>query len=124
MEERFKELVIRKLEEISEDAMEHVSPQDIQKIMTNHWEDEIRDDFSGAAKTWEISQPFSLISRAPFDRNGGYPTFTITSEEVEEVFRPIVEQIGALVNSQIDAAVKIDGNFPRVRSTFRAWISL
>ncbi|KAI7782498.1 actin-like atpase domain-containing protein [Diaporthe eres] len=113
VEERFKELVIRKLEEISEDAMEHVSPQDIQKIMTNHWEDEIRDDFSGAAKTWEISQPFSLISKGPFDRSGGYPTFTITSEEVEEVFRPSVEQIGALVNSQIDAAVKTDGNFPR-----------
>lgn len=122
MEERFRELVIRKLKEISEDAMDHVSPEDIQKIMTHHWEDEIRGDFSGAAKTWEISQPFSLISRGPFDRSGGYPTFTITSEEVEEVFRPSVEKIKELVNSQIEAAVNKDGNFPRVRNTFRAWM--
>lgn len=96
--------------------MERVTEQEMQDIMTRHWEDEIRNQFNGAHGTWTIRYPFSLLNAVRLDPNRGYPTFTITSDEVEEVFRPIVEQIELLVNGQIEAAVKKDGNDPEVRS--------
>lgn len=102
--------------------MDIVSPKEMQDIMA-HWET-IRDDFNGEAKTWEIRQPLSLIIRGPLDPNGGYPTITFTSDEVEEVFRPIVEKIKNLVDSQIGATVKKAGDIPTVRRTSRAWINL
>lgn len=120
MEERFKELVVQRLKEISEDAMARVSVQEMQEIMTREWEEKIRNQFSGAAKTWTIRYPFSLIDIGRLDPNRSYPTFTITSDEVKEVFRLSVEKILSLVNSQIGAAVKKDSNRPKVKRTLRA----
>lgn len=123
MEERFKELAVKKLEEISEDAMMRVSDQEMQDIMSRDWE-KIRNQVSGAVKTWTIRYPFSLIDRERLDPNRSWPTFTITYEEVKEVFRPIVERILSLVNSQIEAAVKKDGNPPKVRRILRTRMDL
>lgn len=103
-----------KLQEISEDAIARISEEEIQEMMTRNWEDEIRDQFSGAAKTWTIRLPYSLIDPDQLDPNSGYPKFTITSAEVEEVFKPIVEKIYSLVNRQIEAAVKKEGRAPKV----------
>lgn len=122
MDERFKSLLIRKLQEISEDAMARVSDEEIQKIMSQNWENEIRSQFSGAARTWTVHVPYSLIDVDLLDPNHGYPTFTITSAEVEEVFRPIVKKIYSLVNRQIEAAVNKEGRAPKVRITFRTWV--
>lgn len=124
VDERFKALVIRKLQEISEDAMARVSDGQIQTIMSQNWENEIRSQFSGAAKTWTIHVPYSLIDADLLDPNHGHPTFTITSAEIEEVFRPIVKKIYSLVNRQIEAAVKKEGRAPKVRITSRAWLCL
>lgn len=116
MDERFRALLMRKLQEVSEDAVARVSEQEIQEMMSRNWEDEIRSQFSGAAKTWTIRLPYSLIDADLLDPNSGYPKFTITSAEVEEVFRPIVKKIHSLVNRQIEAAVKKEGRAPKVRS--------
>lgn len=114
VEERFRELVVKKLIEISADAMKRVTDEEMQEIMTRDWEEKIRNQFNGAARTWTIRYPFSLIDRDRLDPNRGYPTFTITSEEVGEVFRPSVERIEWLVNCQIGAAVEKNGNLPKV----------
>lgn len=107
-----------KLQEVSEDAMARVSEEEIQEMMSRNWEDEIRSQFSGAVKTWTIRLPYSLIDADLLDPNSGYPKFTITSAEVEEVFRPIVKKIYSLVNRQIEAAVKKEGRAPKVMITF------
>lgn len=70
MEERFKDLAIKKLNEISEDAMDIVSPEEMQEIMAI-WET-IRDEFNGEARTWKISQPLNLILKGPLVPNGDY----------------------------------------------------
>lgn len=103
-----------KLQEVSEDAVARVSEEEIQEIMSRNWEDEIRSQFSGAAKTWTIRLPYSLIDVGHLDPNSGYPKFTITSAEVAEVFEPIVKKIYSLVNRQIEAAVKKEGRAPKV----------
>lgn len=103
-----------KLQEVSADAIARVSEEEIQEMMSRNWEDEIRSQFSGAAKTWTIRLPYSLIDAGQLDPNSGHPKFTITSAEVEEVFKPIVEKVYSLVNRQIEAAVKKEGRAPKV----------
>lgn len=117
-------LVVKKLKEISEDAMERVTEQELREILTRDWEEKIRNQFNGAAKSWTVRYPFSLIDRDRLDPRRGYPTFTITSDEVKEVFEPSVEKIRSLVNSQIEAADKKDGKLPEVRNTLRTGMSL
>lgn len=102
--------------------MARVSDEEIQKIMSQNWENEIRNQFSGAAKTWTVHVPYNLIDANLLNPNHGHPTFTITSAEVEEVFRPIVKKIYSLVNRQIEAAVKKEGRAPKVSITSRAWL--
>ncbi|KAK7721306.1 hypothetical protein SLS64_001602 [Diaporthe eres] len=113
VDERFKALLTSKLQEVSEDAVTRVSGEEIREMMSRNWEDEIRSQFTGAAKTWTIRLPLSLIDADKLDPNSGWPKFTITSAEVEEVFRPIVEKIYSLVNRQIEAAVKKQGRAPK-----------
>lgn len=115
VEERFEELLMRKIQEISPDAMEHDIKEAIKNMMSQTWEGQIRRQFSGAAKTWTIRLPLSLIDADQLGPNSGYPTIIITSAEVEEVFRPIVEKIYSLVNRQIEAAVKKEGRAPKVK---------
>lgn len=119
VEERFKKLLIRKLKAIRQDAMSHVSDKEMLEMMSRNWENEIRSEFNGAANTWTIHQPYSLINASQLDPNSGFPTFTITSAEVEEVFKPSMEKIHSLVDRQIGAASKKQGAPPKVSITFR-----
>lgn len=120
MDERFKKLLIRKLKAIRQDAMTRVSEEEMQEIMSRNWENEIRSEFSGAANTWTIHQPYSLIDASQLDLNSGFPKFSITSAEVEEVFKPSMEKIYSLVDRQISAANKKQGASPKVRIAFQA----
>lgn len=113
-----------KLSEASDDATARVTEEEIQEMMSRNWEDEIRNQFSGAARTWTIRLPYSLIDADRLDSSSGYPTFTITSAEVEEVFRPILKKIYSLVNRQIEAAVKKEGRAPKVRITLQIRLHL
>lgn len=124
MDERFKDLVIKQITERCGVNSERILDQDLEEIMTRTWEGEIRNQFNGEAKVWTIRLPFRLINTDQLDPNRGHPTFIITSEEVEEVFRPIVEKIESLVNSQIAAAFKKEGNLPKVSSTSRTRIDI
>jgi hypothetical protein len=122
--ERFKELVLKKFEDKVADATRLVTEEEWQEIMTRNWEQEIRNQFTGAAKIWIIRLPYGLINAVGLEPNRGRPTVTITSEEVKEVFEPIVEKIRNLITSQIQAAVKKYKESPKVRSSLRtalAW---
>lgn len=119
MDERFKKLLIRKLKAIRQDAMSHVSDEEMQEMMSRNWENEIRSEFNGAANSWTIHQPYSLINASQLNPNSGFPTFTITSAEVEEVFKPSMEKIHLLVDRQIGAAIKKQGAPPKVSIAFR-----
>lgn len=112
-----------KLEEVSEDAMALVSEEEIQEMMSRNWENEIRNQFTGAAKTWTIRLPYSLINPGNLDPGSGYPKFIITSAEVEEVFRPVFQNIYSLVNRQIQAAIKKEGKAPKVSITLWTWLN-
>lgn len=116
MAERFKELVGKKFEEKVADAIQRVTEEEWQDIMTRNWEQEIRNQFTGAARTWIVRLPYSLIDVHGPEPNGGRPTITITSEEVDEVFRPSVKRIESLVASQVEAAVMKYGKLPKVSS--------
>lgn len=117
--ERFKELIGQKFEEKVADAIQRVTEDEWQDIMTRNWEQEIRNQFTGAARTWIVRLPYSLIGVHGPEPNGGRPTITITSEEVEEVFGPIVKRIESLVASQVEAAVMKYGKLPKVSSNLR-----
>ncbi|KAL1876468.1 hypothetical protein Daus18300_002712 [Diaporthe australafricana] len=108
VDERFKDLLVKKLIEISADAMDRVTDEEMQEMMSRNWEDEIRSQFKGAPKTWTIRHPISLINPSRLDHNGGFPTFTVTSDEVEEVFKSSVEKIWSLVREQIEATAQND----------------
>lgn len=98
--------------------MQRVSDVEMQEMMSRNWENEIRNEFDGAANTWTIRQPFSLIDASQLNPNSGYPTFTITSAEVAEVFRPSMEKIHMLVDRQIGAANKKEGTVLKVSIPF------
>lgn len=115
MEERFKDLLFSKLQGISPDARARIAEDELQEILSRNWEAEIRNEFSGAAKTWTIRVPYSLIDAGRLDPNSGYPKFTVSSAEIEEVFRPIVEKVYSLVNRQIESVIKKEGRAPKVR---------
>lgn len=115
MDERFKNLLIAKLQAIRPDAMQRVSDVEMQEIMSRNWENEIRNEFDGTANTWTIRQPLRLIDMNQLDPNNGFPTFSITSAEVAEIFRPSMEKIHTLVARQIEAATRKDGAPPKVR---------
>lgn len=119
LDDGFKALLHRKLQDISPEAMEDVTEEEIQEIMSRNWENEIRSQFTGADKTWTIRVPYSLIDADVLDHTNGYPTFRISSVEIEEVFRPIMEKIYSLVNRQIQAVIKKKGRAPKVRATTR-----
>lgn len=112
--ERFKELVINKFEQVFEVVRGPNLEQEMQKIMARDWEEEIRNEIGGPVKTWTIGLPISLANLGRLYENGNYPAITITSEEVEEVFRPSVEKIVSLITSQIDAATKKGDRYPKV----------
>ncbi|KAJ0113811.1 ctin-like atpase domain-containing protein [Diaporthe amygdali] len=107
VDDRFRSLLVTKLEEVSEHAMQRLRERDIQDLMITEWENGIRSQFTGEESEWIIRQPQRLVNPSIFvdedddDDNAGYPTFTITHEEVKEVFRPIVERIYELVEAQI-----------------------
>lgn len=122
MDNRFRSLLVKKLEECSEDAMQRLRERDIQELMRTVWENGIRSQFTGEENEWIIRQPQKLVNSSMFvdedddddDDNAEYPTFTITSEEVKEVFRPIVERIHELVKAQIRNVRTKTGKLPKV----------
>ncbi|KUI68585.1 hypothetical protein VM1G_04300 [Cytospora mali] len=113
VDERFKNLIMAKLKLIRNDALDLVADHEITEIMDRHWENGIRKRFIGAGHEWNIRYPYSLIDPAQMGNARSYPTFTITSQEVEDVFRPIVEKIQALVIDQINAVSEKEGSFPK-----------
>lgn len=124
MEERFKDLLFSKLQDIAPDARARILEKELQRILTHDWEDDIRSEFSGAPKTWAIHVPHSLIDVSRLDLNSGFPKFTVSSAEIEEVFRPIVEKVYSLVNRQIESVIKKEGRAPKVRTTFGGWLEI
>ncbi|KUI61643.1 hypothetical protein VP1G_08816 [Cytospora mali] len=113
VDERFKNLITAKLKLIRNDALDYVTDQEIAEIMERHWENGIRKRFTGAGHEWNIRYPHRLIDLAQMGNDGSWPTFTVTSQEVEDVFRPIVEKIQALVIDQINAVSEKEGNLPK-----------
>lgn len=115
VDERFEEVLELKLKLISEDALHVIDEDDIPEMMDRHWKNGIRKLFTGAAQEWTIRYPFNLVDRHLMARSREFPKFTITSGEVEEVFRPIVEKIQELVVCQINAVSKKEDKLPKVR---------
>lgn len=115
VDERFQDLLERKLKFNRDDALERIEDHEISEIMDRHWENGIRKMLTGTAREWTIRYPYSLVNPDIMGGAGGHSTFIVTSEEVEEVFRPIVEQIQALVVSQINSVVKKESKLPKVR---------
>ncbi|KAK7748771.1 hypothetical protein SLS53_000795 [Cytospora paraplurivora] len=121
VDERFEDLLELKLKLISEDALDVINDDDIPEMMDRHWENGIRKLFTGAAQEWSIRYPFNLVDRHLIANSRGFPTFTITSGEVEEVFRPIVEKIQELVVCQINSVSKKEDTLPK---GFEPWSAI
>ncbi|ROW13226.1 hypothetical protein VPNG_04861 [Cytospora leucostoma] len=113
VDERFEDLLELKLKLISEEALDLIDDDDIPEMMDRHWENGIRKLFTGTAQEWTIRYPFNLVDRHLMAGSRGFPTFTITSGEVEEVFRPIVEKIQELVVCQINAVSQKEDKLPK-----------
>lgn len=117
LDDEFKALLNRKIDEVSPDARERVTSEEIQTIMTEDWE-KIRNQFKGERKEWTIRHPYSLLGlNGPQDSRAGWPKFRITSSELKEVFEPVVQKIKALVHGQVDAVFAKEGQDPKVSVT-------
>lgn len=115
VDERFKDLLKQKLKVITEDALERVGENDFREMVTENWENGIRKAFTGEAQEWTIRYPYSLIDPDQVRNGRGFPTFVINSEDIKEVFRPIMEKIQALVVQQINAVVAKEDKLPKAR---------
>ncbi|ROW09511.1 hypothetical protein VMCG_02170 [Cytospora schulzeri] len=113
VDEQFEGLLRHKLRQISKDALDRIDSREIQEMMTVNWENGIRKAFTGADQVWTIRYPYSLLNQAQIQDARVFPTFTITSEDVREVFRPTMDRIQALVVRQINAYVILVGGFGR-----------
>lgn len=114
VDERFEDLLKHKLTLIKEDALSHMEENEFREMMTVNWENGIRKAFTGAPREWSIRYPYSLLDQDTMRDGRGFLTFTITSEEIEEVFRPIMENIRDLVVHQINAVVTKEDKLPKV----------
>lgn len=116
VDDRFKTLLKIKIDEVSPNAWSLVTNEEIQEIMTNDWQ-KIRGQFKGGVQEWTIRYPYSLINHEGCVKVGaGFPKFKITSDEVKQVFAPIVQKIKYLVNGQADAVLEKENKSPKVSS--------
>ncbi|KAI3391752.1 hypothetical protein diail_6846 [Diaporthe ilicicola] len=118
VDDRFRDLLKKKLEEFSPNAMRGLRERDIRQMITSEWENGIRSQFVGKVNKWVIRLPEKLVDPDMFvdeddDDDGDYPTFTITSDEVKDVFKPTMERIYALVDRQIQAVFEKTKKLPK-----------
>lgn len=111
---RFKSLVKDKLHEISPGLWRHVSARDMEEIMSEEWPN-MRRVFKGdPAQSFTIRIPMSLFEAGLLNVRDGRTTIRITSEDLEEVFRPILKKIETLVLGQVHSVLEKQGQFPKV----------
>lgn len=114
VDEAFSHLLKNKFKELSEDAWGRIDPDDLREIMKKDWENGIRNEFTGEPRQWSIRLPFNLAYLKPVDDQGRCPTITITSQDMEKVFEPVVGKIRALVEGQVEAVLQKQGIPPKV----------
>lgn len=95
-------------------TFDRISASDLGEILRRDWADSIRHTFNGGRKTWDILQPYDSIPAEVRRAGGGQPKITITSDDVREVFAPIVGKIQQLVLGQVDAVNEKTGTDPKV----------
>lgn len=117
LDDEFKALLNRKIEEVSPGARGRLASEELQNIMTDDWE-KIRNQFQGEKKVWTIRHPYSLLGlNGPQDLRNGWPKFEVTTSELKEVFDPVVQRIKALVHGQVDAVLAKEDQDPKVCPT-------
>lgn len=111
------------MKQISEDALDRINENEIPEMMTVNWENGIRKAFTGTDREWSIRYPYSLIDPYHLRDARRFPTFTITSEDIKDVFRPTMEKIQALVVRQINAVDKKEDKLPKARPSIHGTLN-
>lgn len=115
VDDRFLDLLKNKFKGIFEGAWDSLDPEELKDIMSQNWENGIRNQFSGETRTWTVRVPHSILDGVPRDQRGKYPKLIeISSKELEDVIHPIVEKIKSLVDAQVDAVKSKEGCPPKV----------
>lgn len=110
----FKLLLKSKFDEISSELWDHISDKDIEEIMSDDWP-RMRNKFTGdPAQGFTLRTPMSLYEAGLLDARDGIKKLQITSMDLKEVFRPVLEKILTLVLGQIHSVVAKEGKNPKV----------
>lgn len=116
VDDQFTMLLKQKFAEISPDAWDTLTAEEIQKIMSEDWI-KIRNRFMGdAAQEFTIRAPGSLYTAKILDLNKEWKLIKITASDMEKVFEPTFEKIKALVNEQVLSVATKESRAPKVRS--------
>lgn len=103
-----------KVLQITRNALNNASDKDIKQLMTKYWVT-MRDEFTSEQRTWDIEVPRSFLMKKNKHPVIGFSSFTVTSSELEEAFRPVVTKIAALVDGQVEAVRRKEMKLPKVR---------
>lgn len=112
MEARFREMIMAKLEDLCPNAENIVYPDEIDEIVRNRWETDMRNNFVGGEQSWTIRLPESISETGVRNRNNR-PLFEVTSSDLRECCDPVVSRITSLVIAQVNAALEKDGKLPK-----------
>lgn len=108
---------MRKLDVLSPNARDAITPMDLQVVMTDDWI-KIRNLFTGdPAQNYSILAPWSLYEVGILDvARDGRVVIHITSDDLKEVFNPVFAKIEALVQGQIQRVKEKEDRNPKVNN--------
>ncbi|KAJ4396182.1 hypothetical protein N0V93_000401 [Gnomoniopsis smithogilvyi] len=113
VDSRFRILIKKKLDEIDPRLWDRVSAKDMEDIMSDDWL-KMRNKFSGdPVQGFTVRAPPSLYEVGLLDAREGWRILHITSMDLEEVFKPVMEKIETLVRGQIRSVKTKQGQNPK-----------
>ena len=91
-----------------------MKPSSRQSIIHTNWETGIKPEFDGRQRVWEISVPFECVDLKSLKSGAEWPTITLNSGDIRNVFNPTVDKIKAMIREQVDAVVAKTQTDPKV----------
>lgn len=115
---RFKLLLKQKFDEINPGLWEHLTPDEIEDIMSEDWQ-KMRIKFTGnpardPIRGFTVRVPAMLYAAGLLHAENELKKIQITPEDLKEVFRPVLEKIESLVFGQVKTVVAKKDQDPKV----------
>jgi hypothetical protein len=85
------------------------------RFLHDEWENGIKSTFDGRQKTWKLTIPYECLGPTSLTVGTPLPKITLTEQHVRDVFDPVIDKIGVMVDEQIAAVRASRGKNPKVK---------